>query len=228
VESVQARGKALLTTFDNAWVVYTHNQLYGRWMIRRAGSDVATRRQLRLAIETDDHRALLFSASTIELLKEGEIDHHPFLSRLGPDPLQAGTTVDTVRRHLEQPTFARRQLGGLLLEQRFVGGIGNYLRSEILYHARLGHQRRLVDLNSAERARLARSIVTITVRSYETGGLTRAPAQAASLKRQGVRRREYRHYVFGRAGRPCPRCGATVDRVDVGGRRLYRCADCQA
>ncbi len=50
IRAVRARGKALLIEFDNGLTIYSHNQLYGRWYVRRAGSLPRTGRQLRLAI----------------------------------------------------------------------------------------------------------------------------------------------------------------------------------
>lgn len=228
VERVWARGKALLTGFDDARVVYSHNQLYGRWRICRADRPPPpTRRQLRFEVRTDTHRALLYSASTLEVMSEGELDHHPFLSRLGPDPLDRETTEHQLRRWIRESRFARRRLGGLLLEQGFVAGIGNYLRSEILFGARLHPDWSPGDLSAAESRRLARVVLEVTRRSYETGGITRPAREAARLKAQGLPRRRYRHQVFGLAGHPCPRCATPIQKAEVAGRRAYLCLACQ-
>ena len=56
---VTARGKAILTRFSNGLTLYTHNQLYGRWLIITGGLYPDSSRQLRLAIHTGDHAALL-------------------------------------------------------------------------------------------------------------------------------------------------------------------------
>jgi hypothetical protein len=66
VEGIETRGKAMLTHFDCGLSVYSHNQLYGRWYVVRAGAEPATNRDLRLALETATHRALLYSASEID------------------------------------------------------------------------------------------------------------------------------------------------------------------
>ena len=49
---VTARGKAILTRFSNGLTLYTHNQLYGRWLITADGEYPDSSRQLRLAIHT--------------------------------------------------------------------------------------------------------------------------------------------------------------------------------
>jgi len=225
VESVSSRGKAMLTTFEGGRVVYSHNQLYGRWYVRKVGSGVKTNRRLRFEVRTDTHRAMLFSASTIEVLLEGELDHHPFISRLGPDPLSEG--VEAIEARVEDPRFAGRRLAHLLLEQEFVAGLGNYLRSEILHHARIAPSRRPKDLQPAERRRLAKSTHLICNRSYELGGITRTPSEAKKLKAAGQPRWKYRHYVFGRSRAQCPRCDGPIRKDTLAGRRLYWCSSCQ-
>jgi endonuclease-8 len=87
VTAVQARGKAMLTRFANGWNIYSHNQLYGQWIVRAAYDFPDTNRQLRLAIHNEAKSALLYSASDIAVLPDGELDSHPFLSKLGLDLL---------------------------------------------------------------------------------------------------------------------------------------------
>ena len=131
VRRVEPRGKALLIRFEDGPTMYSHNHLYGRWFIRERGLLPRTRRQLRAAIHTERTSALLYSASEIDVLDDDGLVTHPYLSRLGLDLLAPGTTPSLVRLRLEDDRFERRMLGGLLLDQGFLGGVGNYLRSEI-------------------------------------------------------------------------------------------------
>jgi endonuclease-8 len=227
VRRVQPRGKALLIRFANGLTMYSHNQLYGRWFIRDRDVTPATRRQLRAALHTATRSALLYSASEVAVLPDADLPQHPYLARLGLDPLDDETTPRMIRRRLEDRRFARRGLGALLLDQGFLSGIGNYLRSEILYDARVAPERRPVDLDASERLALARAAITITRRAYRLRGVTIEPARARRLAAAGRKRREYRHDAFGRAGEPCRRCGDTIVRTTVAGRRLYRCPGCQ-
>ncbi len=227
VTRVETRGKAMLTWFDDALAVYSHNQLYGRWYIRRKDGLPAIRRQLRFSVRTNRGAALLYSASEIVVLRSSEVEAHPFLAKLGPDPLHAGVTPTTIRRQLQDARFRRRNLAALYLDQSFVAGIGNYLRSEILFAAGVHPQRRPIDLDVDEQRRLSRATLTITRRSYRTGGITNEPALAKALKSRGERRRSYRHFVFGRGRAACRVCDEAVRQVELAGRRLYLCPGCQ-
>lgn len=227
VEDVSARGKALLTTFDDGTVVYTHNQLYGRWMIRQPGHRPSTNRQLRFAIDTPKKSALLYSASTIEVLVQEELAYHPFLSKLGPDILDDAVTPKDVRARLVERRFVNKKLATLYLDQAFLAGLGNYLRSEILFVAGVHPNLRPRDLDEAAMMRLARATLRIARRAYATGGITNLPSEAKKLKAQGQRRRAYRHFVFGRSGHPCRKCAERVARLEISGRRVYVCPSCQ-
>jgi endonuclease-8 len=227
VEQVTSRGKALLTRFESGRVLYSHNQLYGRWEICRPGAPPATGRSLRVALETEERWALLYSASEIELLDADRLEQHPFLARLGPDLLDATTDEESLAERLLDRRFARRSLGALLLDQGFLAGVGNYLRSEILFFAGLDPARTPSDLDGSERTRLAREALRVTRRAYRTGGLTEVPARVRRARAAGESRGQYRHAVFGRAGASCRRCGHDVERSEVAGRRLYRCPECQ-
>ncbi len=227
VESVEARGKALLTRFDCGFALYTHNQLYGRWYVCAPQRPPSTGRSLRVAIETEARWALLYSASEIEVLDATAVDAHPFLARLGPDLLDPATTPARIRRRARDPRFAGRALGGLLLDQEFLAGVGNYLRTEILFFAGLRPERRPRDLDDEELARLSRAARTVTLRSYRTGGTTEELARARRARSAGEPRRLWRHAAFNRAGQPCRRCGTRIRKREVAGRRLYLCTRCQ-
>lgn len=225
VAAVEARGKALLTHFENGLSVYSHNQLYGRWYVVRAGRAPKTNRQLRFAIEGETHHALLYSASEIEVLPTEEVARHPFIRRLGPDALDLAIEPDRVEAQLER--FSRRQLGALLLDQGFVAGLGNYLRSEILFFAGLLPERRASQLTGRQRARLAEEVLAVTRRAYRTGGVTVEDDLALQLKQDGLTKRRRRHHVFGRSGEVCRRCSTPIERREVAGRRIYVCPGCQ-
>jgi endonuclease-8 len=227
VRSVRSRGKALLIGFDNGLTIYSHNQLYGRWYVRGAGSWPRTQRQLRLAIRAPTRWALLYSASEIEVLDARGLERHRYLARLGPDVLDPDLDVETLVARLEDPCFVRRGLAALLLDQSFVAGIGNYLRSEICFEARVDPGRRPIDLDAAERQRLARAIQVLTRRAYRTRGVTLPDARARVLREAGASWSAARHWVFAREGQACRRCGRAIERSNRASRRIYVCPHCQ-
>lgn len=227
VEAVETRGKAILVRFEGDLSVYAHSQLYGRWYVVRRGKFPQTNRSLRFAIHNQEKSALLYSASEIDVLTPAEVERHPFLSKLGPDVLSSGLDASTLYARLSDPRFARRALHALLLDQAFVAGLGNYLRSEVLFDAGLHPSVRLGELSDDDLRMLARSILRVTRQAYRTGGVTNSASRVKALKAQGLRRAEYRHHVFTRGGRPCWSCGEAILRQVLGGRKIFHCPECQ-
>ena len=227
VTGVDTRGKGMLIRFDNGLSIYSHNQLYGKWMIRQVYNYPKTKRQLRLAIHNQEKSALLYSASDIEVLDEDAIAIHPFLSRLGLDVLDSRTTTKKVTAKLLNKSFCRRRFTSLLLDQRFLAGLGNYLRSEILFVARVHSTLRPIDCSEAQISALAKAAIEVPRQSYQTKGITNDLKLVEQLQEQGYQRKDYRHWVFGREERPCYICNTSIVKEISGGRRYYFCPNCQ-
>ncbi len=227
VRDVATRGKAMLTRFDNGLTLYSHNQLYGRWYVTRRPRLPDTKRQLRVALHTATHSAVLYSASDLAVLTERQLNRHPFLSRLGPDILDAGLTVAEIMERLGSARFSGRSLAALYLDQGFLAGTGNYLRSEILWTSGLAPSARPRELAADDLRRLARETIRIARRSYRNRGVTVPPVLARRLRTKGEPYQNYRFQVYGRAGLPCRSCGATVERGALAGRAIFICPRCQ-
>lgn len=227
VESITPRGKALLTRFEGGLTLYSHNQLYGRWVVSRGNEEPRTTRSLRVLIAGARSTIRLYSASDIKVLDDSDLAQHPYLAKLGPDLLDADTTPQLIETRLTETRFAGRSLAALLLDQGFVAGIGNYLRSEMLFVCGVLPERRPRDLDADERARLAEAIVRIGRQAYRLAGVTNDPDLAARMKLEGVDFEGRRFRVFDRAGLPCHDCGETIERIEAGSRRLYVCRTCQ-
>lgn len=225
IEAIVPHGKALLTRFDHGWTLYSHNQLYGVWRIAGAGERPDTTRSLRVALETERSAILLYSASEIEMWRSDKIHRHPFLMKLGPDVLDPALEAATVAERLQAPRFRGRALGALLLDQSFLAGMGNYLRSEVLFAAGLLPERRPADLTAAQRNRLAKELLDIPRRSYATRGIE--PANGMREDYLTDTPEGFRFLVFDRENQACPQCGGRIVRQETGSRRLYLCRRCQ-
>ncbi|XXK27376.1 zinc finger domain-containing protein [Arenicellales bacterium nBUS_45] len=105
--------------------------------------------------------------------------------------------------------------------------MGNYLRSEILFAAQVNPALRPRDLELRQVNELARTTLILSTQSYKTGGITNHPSTVKVLRKKGFSKSRYRFAVFGRAGKPCYRCGGKISRISANGRRLYVCEGCQ-
>ena len=228
VDAIECRGKALLTHFSSGKTMYSHNQLYGLWRVVRKGKVRETTRALRIALHTAEHSALLYSATDISLWDTQEVYEHPFLQRLGPDLLAADTDQETVLQRLQHTSFNKRQLASLYLDQGFIAGNGNYLRSEILFFAGVSPLSKPRNLTDGLRTKLAKTTIDISQRSYRTGGVTLPASMMTKKVKPGGRNYERdRFAVFARDGLPCRKCQTPVQKTVVTSRRIYWCPACQ-
>lgn len=227
VTNVEARGKAILTFFEGNQVMYSHNQLYGKWLLSDNGQKPATNRKLRVMIRNKEGAAFLYSASQIEMLRRAEVPEHSYIKKLGPDVLHPDTTYEDIMGQYESDLFQNRKLTTLLLDQGFVSGIGNYLRSEIMFYAGVNPQLKLREYSDEQKEQLARATVKLSERSYETGGITNDSSIVEALRREGASRSDYRHFVYNRTDDRCHKCGRVIEEEKTGGRKIYFCPNCQ-
>ena len=227
VLQVKARSKAMLMYVGDD-VLYSHNQLYGRWTVQKKKSkERKTNRSLRIKLETETHVACLWSATDIELLEPWEVENHPYIARLGPDVADEEIEFKPVLEQIQNTKFGGRQLCHLLLDQSFLAGVGNYLRSEILFNAGLHPTRKLKSLTEEEQSRFADSAILTTRLAYVQKGVTVDKDLYDLLREQGMSRRQARHYVFTRDGLNCHACEELISHTRLSGRRLDYCPSCQ-
>ncbi|KHE71875.1 endonuclease VIII [Halobacillus sp. BBL2006] len=224
---VETKGKAMLIRFNNGYTIYSHNQLYGKWYVRNTYNYPKTNRQLRLAIHNEKKSALLYSASDIEVLRDEEVSAHPFISKVGPDLLNEDVSVKDLMERFRDQRFHRRKWTSLLLDQAFIAGIGNYLRSEIMFVGKVHPDRRPMDCSEEELEKIAEACIELMWRSYTNKGITNDLELAKKLKEKGAKRYEYRHWVFNREGQPCRIDGTEIIKFRAGSRRCYYCPTCQ-
>ncbi|MBE5252593.1 MAG: endonuclease VIII [Enterobacterales bacterium endosymbiont of Blomia tropicalis] len=217
VKAIETRGKALLTHFSNGLTLYSHNQLYGVWRIVPSGSQPETKRQLRVRLASAEQAILLYSASDIELLNADTLATHPFLNRIGPDVLNSTLTVADVKARLLSPRFSRRQFSGLLLDQAFLAGLGNYLRVEILWLAQLLPYHRVQSLSDAQLTAFSEALLSVPRHAYRMRGTMRNYHHEAA----------FRFEAFHRQGKKCRRCGTLIEKGTLSSRPFYWCPGCQ-
>ena len=227
VDSIETRGKAMLTHFKNGFTIYSHNQLYGVWKVVKRGQMPQTNRQLRLALHTDTHSALLYSASDISLWRTEELAEHPFLARIGPDILDPKLSWRLVMARLQSKAFANCALSSSYLNQAFLAGLGNYLRSEILFCSRLAPDLKPRQLSRKQLGTLSRTTLSVSRRSYDSGGVTLSKREHTARLKMGERYGSARFFVFGREGKACRLCGSQIQRREANSRRIYFCSVCQ-
>ncbi|QBI19176.1 Fpg/Nei family DNA glycosylase [Egibacter rhizosphaerae] len=223
VDTVEPRGKHLLVWFEpSRLALHTHMRMSGSWHLYPPGE--RWRKPSHLAkvwIRTAEWVAVCFSAPVCELLSNEQVARHPTLAALGPDPLGAdGDNLDEARRRLDRRPDV--PIGEALLDQRVLAGVGNVYRCEVCFILGIDPWTPVGELDGEVRDALLRT----AMRLLQANVADRSPQRVTAAARSGG---ADRHYVYGRARRPCPRCATpiAVARQGTNARLTYWCPHCQ-
>jgi endonuclease-8 len=220
VLDVTPRGKHLLTRFEGGLTLHSHLGMEGSWRLFDAGArwSGGPSHQIRAILGSAARTAVGYRLPVVELLRtaeeEGAVGH------LGPDLL--GPDWDPGRAVANLLADPLRPLGEALLDQRNLAGIGNVYKSELAFLARVIPWLPVGELPPGIPERLvatAQRLLEANKRSFDRRTMTSGRNPSQKL------------YVYGRKGRPCPRCGTPVRKADQGEagreRPTYWCPRCQ-
>jgi endonuclease VIII len=214
LERAEARGKHLLLRFGPDAILHSHLGMRGSWHVYRRGDRWRRpRRSAWLVLSTETADAVQFGGSRLALLDDARLRRDPSLASLGPDVLAADFTPQVGAAAL-RAAAGDRSLGDALLDQRLVAGIGNVYKSEACFACRLDPFTPLAEVDDATRRRLYDSAHRMLRANLGPGPRKTHPAGLA---------------VYGKPGRPCPRCGTRirVRRQGPYARSTYWCPGCQ-
>ncbi|MFJ9951787.1 DNA-formamidopyrimidine glycosylase family protein [Kitasatospora sp. NPDC091207] len=217
VLEVAARGKHLLTRLEGGLTLHTHLRMDGRWEVYRPGERWAggPAWQIRAVLGTEHGTAVGYRLPVVELLRTA--DEPRVVGHLGPDLLGPDwDPAEALRRLLAEPG---RPLAEALLDQRNLAGIGNVYANELCFLAGVTPWTAVGGLPRPERL-VERARQLLEANRLRPGHVT-----------TGDTRPGRRHWVYGRAGRPCPRCGTLVRTAAQGSapreRVAFWCPHCQ-
>ncbi|MCK7626112.1 DNA glycosylase [Streptomyces sp. RS10V-4] len=217
VLAVVPRGKHLLTRFEGGLTLHSHLRMDGAWKLyapteRWRGGPA---HQIRAVLGTAAHTAVGYRLPVLDLLRTADEDR--VTGHLGPDLLGPDWDPDeALRRLLAAPG---RPLGEALLDQRNLAGIGNVFTCELCFLLGASPWLPVGALPAPERApALAKRLLEA---NKDRPARTTTPSG----------RPDRRLWVYGRAGRPCLRCGTPVRTAGQGpateDRVTYWCPSCQ-
>jgi endonuclease-8 len=216
VTEVAARGKHLLIRVEGGITVHTHLRMDGSWRVRPARERIANSHRIRLVLANNTWQAVGYQLGIVEVLptaREASVVGHLGPDLLGPDWDEA----EAARRLRAAPA---RAIGEALLDQRNLAGIGNLYKAEVLFLSGVHPWRPVGEVTGLD------ALVTTAQRLME------ANKERFSQVTTGARRPGEQTWVYGRAGRPCRRCGTPIRAAEQGGdtteRITFWCPHCQS
>ena len=211
VTETVSRGKHLLTRTGNGLTVHTHLRMDGAWRVRPAAERIRDNHRIRLLLANENWQAIGYQLGVVELIHTSE--EAKVAGHLGPDLLGPDWDRDeAVRRLSAEPD---RPIGEALLDQRNLAGIGNVYKAEVLFLRGLSPWQPAGDVTDlGALAGLAKRLLEANKERF--GHIT-----------TGSMRRGEEHWVYGRRGRPCRRCGTPIRSAGQQDRITFWCPSCQ-
>ena len=216
VREVVARGKHILLRTDAGFTLHSHLRMEGTWQIYRPGDPWRVKpHEVRAVLETKSRVAIGVRLGALDLLRTSHESR--VVGHLGPDVLGPDWDPEEVLRRMRADLD--REIGVALIDQAVMAGPGNIYKSEALF-LRGVHPREPVGS-----VRDLPSLVDAMKRVMEANRST------AGQVTTGDPRPGRRHWVYGRPGQPCRRCGSTISRAAQGPEATQRltfwCPSCQ-
>lgn len=208
IRAVRRYGKYIVLHFDDG-LLHVHLRMTGKLLFNGERTPY-TRAEFAL-----DEGVLLFD----DIRRFGRIRWANELPPQGPDPLEI--SAEEFAAHLADK---RSRIKPLLLDQKFLRGLGNIYVDECLFAARIHPATPAHQLTTAKRRELHAAIVAILREAIASGGSSISDYVDADGERGSF---QDRHQVYGKAGEPCPRCGKTLERILLAQRGTQFCPRCQ-
>jgi endonuclease-8 len=215
--------------FDADRCVHVHLGLYGTFAVHDAEPlPPVGQVRLRLVAGGDGRPPAygdLRGATACELVAPAA--RRSLLERLGPDPLRADADWT---RAWHRVSRSRGPIGGLLMDQAVLAGIGNVYRAEVLFRHRLDPYRPGSSLRRGAFERLWHDLVELLADGVRVGRIVtthppRDEARVGQVQQAPTGRSPV--FVYRRAGDACFVCGSVVRTEVLAGRNLFWCPRCQ-
>jgi formamidopyrimidine-DNA glycosylase len=223
VTEAVSQGKHLLIRTGDGLTIHTHLKMEGFWRIRRAAPGAGRRGaadsyKIRLLLANTEWEAAGYLLGITEVLPTAQ--EHRVTGHLGPDLLHPDWNEDMLAEAVRRLSRnASRPIGESLLDQTNLAGIGTWFAAEMLFLRGIDPWRSAGEVKDLE------ALVDLGHRLLDANK-TRAGHASTGDTRPG---RE--SWVYGRAGRPCRRCGAVIRRGEQGPpgqeRLRFWCPNCQ-
>jgi len=208
VRDVERRGKHQLFLLEDGRVIHAHFRMTGDWLVDSTAE--ALPRFARASVDfTDGSRVILEDPRALGTLDLHAADSPPNLG-LGPEPGDASLTAVSLRGAFSKK---RGPIKPVLLDQRVIAGLGNIYAAESLWHSKISPKTAAAKLTPKQVTSLLGSIRKVIKAA------TGARYTDSSVSRLAV---------YDREGKPCRRCGTTIERITQAGRSTYYCPGCQS
>jgi len=215
IKKIIRKGKLLIFELSSGKFLTIHLKMTGQLIYPGDG------KTSRVSFGFSDDTILDFNDSRIfgELRIVDDWQKLKFIKELGPEPFD----IDA-EKFKEMLASKKTKIKVLIMDQKFISGIGNLYANEALFRARIHPERPANHLSDKEKELLFKGIKnTLSEAIQYKGSSVDQYVQVSGRPGEYVKY----HKVYDREGEKCFRCKGRIKRISLGGRGTYFCPSCQ-
>ena len=237
ITAVRRRAKVLMIDLSTGYSLVIHLKMTGQLVYvgeTRFGAghpndslvNTLPDKSTRVTLTFTDRSALYFNDQRkfgwMRLMPTVEIPNIDFMQKVGPEPLSDEFTAEIFMQRMQRRK--KTSIKAALLDQSVLAGVGNIYADESLWGAKIHPSRQVQSITDAEFTALYTDLREVMNLAIAKGGSSNHTYINAEGKKGS-----YMDFAraFRREGQPCPRCGATIEKLRVAGRGTHICPVCQ-
>jgi DNA-formamidopyrimidine glycosylase len=233
IRRIYSKGKNLLWELEDDIYFHIHLLMFGKIKTYSLRHRVEWERTTRALIVSTSRQAVLINVQVLNIGQGDPLHDIESLRELGPDIAVLPFDTALFMERLNEPGNRDKEIGPVLLDQRVAAGIGNYLKSDILFECRINPWATVAALSPEEQACLARTIPDVAQRTLRNRGQTVSDEVMSRIMSDPDIPNPnwwHKHWVFRHTNRPCKICGTPIRQRRQGegkGRVTFYCPNCQ-
>jgi len=233
------RSKFLLFIFEKNTVLLVHLGMTGKFFYI---NEKAIKHKTSFYYDIDEskdnkHNRLIFSLSKkkkliyndvrkfgfIKILDKKQLKNNLHLKNLGPEPLSKNFDLKYFKKYLIN---RNRTIKDILMDQKFVSGLGNIYVNEILFLSKVKPLKKTYLIKDIEINRIIKNTKKTLKKAISFGGSSLKDFSSSDGKKGEFQ--QY-FYVYGRKGENClsKNCNKKIKKTIIGNRATFYCSKCQ-
>ena len=238
IKSIERRSKYILINFQNGFSLIIHLGMTGKFFLKdrfmrfhRTSFYYPDRnsnnKHDHIIFELDNKSKLIYNDvrrfGFIKVIKTKKINENQHLKFLGPEPLSSEFNIKYFKEKVKNTI---RNIKDILMDQKFVAGLGNIYVNEILFQSKVRPKRKAKSLNIKSIERIIKNTQEILNQSIKFGGSSIRDFSDGEGKKGAY---QQKFMVYGRSKEQCLNrdCRSTIQKEIISQRSTFYCKSCQ-
>ena len=239
LKKISRRSKYLLFFFNKDIVMLVHLGMTGKFFLfDRKRTKYKTSFYYNINKDKDNkHDRIIFNLSNnqkliyndvrkfgfIKFIKRANVDQNFHLKHLGPEPLSTKFNMEYFKNYI---IGKERTIKDLLMDQKFISGLGNIYVNEILFFSGIRPTKKIKNLKDFEIRKIIKFSKKIISKAIILGGSSIKDFSSSSGKKGSFQQ----HFsVYGKKGENCSKlkCKGMIKKIVIANRASFFCNKCQ-